>query len=101
MSRTHALGSLLGAACGDAAGAVLEFKYSVSPEEVDHAMSMPGGGIFRVAPGQITDDTEMMICLARGLTIPPCDARKEYKAWIDSGPFDCGSTQGQRAEHGI
>ena len=28
---------------------------------------MPGGGIFRLAPGQLTDDSEMAICLAQGL----------------------------------
>lgn len=28
---------------------------------------MPGGGIHMIAPGQITDDSELAICLARGL----------------------------------
>jgi ADP-ribosylglycohydrolase len=59
---------LLGAAVGDAAGAVLEFIGREPTEaEVSQAMAMPGGGCWHVAPGQITDDTELAICLADGL----------------------------------
>ena len=30
-------------------------------------MRMPGGGPFRLAPGQITDDSELAMCLMWGL----------------------------------
>lgn len=39
-----AQGALLGLACGDAAGGVLEFSRGVSAEEAAWAMTMPGGG---------------------------------------------------------
>jgi len=28
---------------------------------------MPGGGPFKLAPGQITDDSELALCLGKGL----------------------------------
>lgn len=42
----------MGAYVGDAAGAVLEFcKDKITIEKVEHALKMPGGGVFRVGPG--------------------------------------------------
>ena len=65
-----ALGCFLGALVGDAAGATLEFiGRQPTREEVDWAMGMPGGGVWNVAPGQITDDGELTLCLARGLAV--------------------------------
>jgi ADP-ribosyl-[dinitrogen reductase] hydrolase len=42
----RAIGCVLGAFVGDAAGAVLEFmkKEDISPEKVDNALKMNGGG---------------------------------------------------------
>ncbi|MBN9165939.1 MAG: ADP-ribosylglycohydrolase family protein, partial [Myxococcales bacterium] len=55
-----ALGAVLGALVGDAAGAVLEFfGRPIETADVAHAMTMPGGGTWAVAPGQITDDGEL------------------------------------------
>ena len=63
-----AKGVLLGALVGDAAGATLEFlEHDPTPEEVSWAMNMPGGGDLQVAPGQITDDGELTLCLAQAL----------------------------------
>lgn len=90
-SESAAIGSMLGAACGDAAGAVLEFKTTISETDVDRALTMPGGGAFRVAPGQITDDSEMMICLARALANRE-DVPNWYRKWYASSPFDIGGT---------
>lgn len=59
-----AWGALLGAAGGDAAGAVLEFTPIRGDEHVHSAMRMPGGGAHGVGPGQLTDDTELALCLA-------------------------------------
>ena len=39
-----AQGALLGAACGDAAGGVLEFSGHVWAESAAWALTMPGGG---------------------------------------------------------
>ncbi len=49
-----ALGCLLGLACGDAAGAPLEFiGRRPTPEEAKACLRMPGGGPIRVGPGQV------------------------------------------------
>jgi ADP-ribosylglycohydrolase len=93
----RALGAFLGACLGDAAGATLEFLgRSPTREEVETAMTMPGGGVLEVAPGQITDDCELAISLARGLAgSDSFDIDKiadKYSAWVSSKPFDIGNT---------
>ncbi len=93
-----AVGCLLGALVGDAAGATLEFiGHKPSLAEAKHAMTMPGGGVWRVAPGQITDDGELALCLARALakmgeTFKLENIAKNYAKWIESDPFDIGNT---------
>lgn len=92
-----ALGALLGACVGDAAGAVLEFvQPAPTTAQVQWALAMPGGGVWGVAPGQITDDGELMLCLAQALVDSPAfDLERialTYADWIDSPPFDIGST---------
>lgn len=92
-----ALGALLGACVGDAAGAVLEFmEPPPSPTQVQWALTMPGGGVWGVAPGQITDDGELMLCLAQALADSPTfeleRIARTYAAWIASPPFDIGTT---------
>src|SRR5690242_10304912 len=101
-SKDHALGTVLGAFLGDASGAVLEFFPGViSEREVNHAMELPGGGIFRVGKGQITDDSELTLCLARALTAWPQSPSEGfpldkvaagYMAWAATKPFDIGRT---------
>jgi len=97
----HAFGALLGAAIGDALGASLGGKglYEVSAEEVDKALEMCGGGIWGVAPGQPTGNTELMICLADSLVEAPDggkgalrqfpleDLAVRYGNWGRSFPF--------------
>ncbi|KOR32848.1 hypothetical protein TI05_04705 [Achromatium sp. WMS3] len=119
-----ASGALLGACVGDAAGATLEFiRRKPTPQEVDWAMWMPGGGIMNVASGQITDDGELTLCLAHALSnsryypkpqfwsyrywndrwfrimsssyFPREQIAKNYVAWILSNPFDVGNTTAQ------
>ncbi|MCP4699670.1 MAG: hypothetical protein GY862_22895 [Gammaproteobacteria bacterium] len=95
--KNHALGAVLGACIGDAAGATLEFLgRKPTAEEVKEALAMPGGGVWRVAPGQITDDGELTLCLARSLTEKSKYdielAADYYAAWIESEPFDIGMT---------
>lgn len=66
--RDRAWGCMLGALAGEAAGAVLEFYGGkITSDVVDAAMTLPGGGCFRVGPGQITDDGELAMCLAHAL----------------------------------
>jgi ADP-ribosylglycohydrolase len=92
-----ALGCLLGACVGDAAGAVLEMmNRKPTLAEVDRAMTMPGGGYWQVAPGQITDDGELTLCLAQALaknaTFQIETVAQKYNDWVDSSPFDIGIT---------
>jgi ADP-ribosylglycohydrolase len=92
-----ARGALLGAFVGDASGATLEFLgRKPSAEDVEKAMSMTGGGWLRVAPGQITDDGELALCLARSLAgaeaIDRDKIAQAYVDWFNSRPFDCGTT---------
>ncbi|MEM9275967.1 MAG: ADP-ribosylglycohydrolase family protein [Cyanobacteria bacterium P01_F01_bin.143] len=92
-----AKGCLLGALAGDAAGATLEFlDHDPTSEEVAWAMNMPGGGDLEVAPGQITDDGELTLCLAQALagskTFDLEIIARHYARWIESHPFDMGFT---------
>ncbi|HDS1060747.1 ADP-ribosylarginine hydrolase Tri1 [Pseudomonas putida] len=56
----RAQGALLGLAIGDAVGTTLEFRRRDQGQVSD----MVGGGPFRLAPGEWTDDTSMALCLA-------------------------------------
>ena len=86
----------MGALVGDAAGAVLEFLgRPVTEADVAHALTMPGGGIWSVAPGQITDDGELTMSLLNALVErpdAPTHAAVHYAAWVESDPFDIGAT---------
>lgn len=63
-----AQGCLAGAFVGDSAGAGLEFLgHRPDDAELDDAFAMTGGGVFRVAPGQVADDGELALALARAL----------------------------------
>jgi len=92
-----ALGCFLGALVGDAAGATLEFlgKQPTLPN-VEQAMTMPGGGVWNVAPGQITDDGELMLSLAQALAQSQQFnlevIAQSYVQWVESKPFDIGLT---------
>lgn len=96
------IGSLLGAAYGDAAGARLEFTNEIKIREVEKAMNLQGGGVFQVAPGQVTDDTELSIQLFRALLEYKHNKNpelkiddfisKRYSDWFNSRPFDIGQT---------
>jgi ADP-ribosyl-[dinitrogen reductase] hydrolase len=84
-------GALLGLAAGEALGTPAEFltaeqvveKYGVITE-------MIGGGVYDVAPGEVTDATEMMLCLARSLAdnggFDPEDIMARLAAWLETQP---------------
>ncbi len=91
-----ARGTVIGALVGDAAGATLEFMgRKPTPSEVENAMRMVGGGVWRTAPGQITDDGELTIALAHSLSgssrYDPNRAAHFYRKWYLSHPFDIGN----------
>ena len=91
-----ALGAVFGALAGDAAGATLEFiGRAPTRNEVQEAMRMVGGGVWRTAPGQVTDDGELSVALARSLvgaeTYDQERAAHSYHRWLRSRPFDIGT----------
>lgn len=90
-----AYGAIVGALAGDAAGATLEFLgRKPTSEEVNAAMSMNGGGAWKTAPGQITDDGELTLSLLHALSKSDVydqnRAAQWYRRWYLSNPFDVG-----------
>lgn len=59
----RARGVLLATAAGDALGAGYEFG---PPLPADAPVTMKGGGTFRWAPGEWTDDTSMALAVTVG-----------------------------------
>ncbi|MBA2321217.1 MAG: ADP-ribosylglycohydrolase family protein [Deltaproteobacteria bacterium] len=98
MHLDRAWGALLGQAVGDALGTTLEFQTAaqIARRWPDGLREIVGGGPFDLLPGQITDDTELALALARSLAerrrFDPADVMRRYEAWAASGPFDMGMT---------
>jgi ADP-ribosyl-[dinitrogen reductase] hydrolase len=90
-------GAFIGLAIGDALGAPVEFmtageikaKYGMLREIV-------GGGWLHIKPGQVTDDTEMSLCIARALVAAGgWDLKgiaEQFAVWLRSKPLDVGDT---------
>ncbi|WP_345316818.1 ADP-ribosylglycohydrolase family protein [Ferrimonas gelatinilytica] len=98
-----AQGALLGLALGDALGTTLEFQ---PKDSYAHLTDLVGGGPFRLAPGQWTDDTAMALCLAQSLVETGrndlADQMHRYLRWYRQGEnsctgecFDIGTTVAQ------
>lgn len=90
-------GCIFGAWVGDACGAVLEFKGRPSKSALESALTLPGGGVHGVGPGQITDDGELTISLLYGLVngegyLNLNKIAVSYSNWFLSRPFDIGNT---------
>ncbi len=95
---SRAQGALLGQFAGDALGAQVEFR---SPEDIRRqyprgVTELRPGGTWGLLAGQITDDSEMALALARSLVAEggfDADAvGQAYVAWGRSQPFDVGMT---------
>jgi ADP-ribosyl-[dinitrogen reductase] hydrolase len=94
--RARARACLVGAAVGDALGAPVEF---LTPGEIrarhGRLTKMAGGGWLHLRPGQVTDDTEMSLCLARSLVAggwSPEDVARRFADWLRGNPIDVGNT---------
>jgi ADP-ribosyl-[dinitrogen reductase] hydrolase len=93
----RARAAFVGMAIGDALGATVEFmtaseiasKYGTFREII-------GGGWLRLKPGQVTDDTEMALCIARAIVRNQAWSLEaianNFAAWLKSRPVDCGDT---------
>ena len=91
------VGAYLGLAVGDALGATVEF---MTPREIltlhQEHRDIVGGGWLKLAPGRVTDDTEMSLALGDAiLGFGPFDATavgRSFDNWMRSRPVDIGST---------
>ncbi|MHB8645484.1 MAG: ADP-ribosylglycohydrolase family protein [Thermomicrobiales bacterium] len=97
VSEDQFAGCLLGLACGDALGATLEF---LSRDEIraryGQLRDIVGGGWLRLAPGEVTDDTQMATCIAESIiatgTVDGDDLARRFVAWLHADPKDIGTT---------
>lgn len=91
------IGTLLGAAVGDALGAPVEFMTAKEIASRYVAVrDMMGGGSYNWKCGEYTDDTAMMLCIAESLAAKggyyPNDIAKRFVAWLKSKPKNIGGT---------
>jgi ADP-ribosylglycohydrolase len=99
MSRDRTVGALLGMTVGDALGTTYEFAELAAPAypmlAVGPATDIVGGGPFGLVAGQITDDTQLAVCLARSLVdrgrLDVDDLARRFVAWRPHA-FDIGTT---------
>ncbi len=97
VSEEQFAGCMLGLACGDALGATVEF---LSRDEIrtryGQLRDIIGGGWLRLAPGEVTDDTQMTTCIAESIvatgTVNGDDIARRFVDWLHSEPKDIGTT---------
>lgn len=93
------MGALFGFAIGDAMGASTEFMTAEAiKKQYGQVTDIVGGGWLGIEPGKVTDDTQMMLCVAKGMmerftfSGRMAQIAKNFENWLDSGPIDVGST---------
>lgn len=93
----RALGAYLAFAVGDALGATVEFLTAdeIAAQYGKHCR-LVGGGWLKLKPGQVTDDTEMTLCVGRAIIAKGgwdvhtvCDT---FAKWLRGRPTDVGNT---------
>lgn len=95
---SRAKGCLFGQFAGDALGSLVEFKSSSEIREryPRGVRDLADGGTWNLLAGQLTDDSEMALCLAHALLekgrYDRAAALKNYQYWLSTDPFDVGVT---------
>lgn len=92
-----AKGAFVGLAVGDALGATTEF---MTPEEIKSQYGVHkqiiGKGWLYLKAGQVTDDTEMSLCIGRAIRQSQgwnlIAVAEEFANWVKGRPVDVGST---------
>lgn len=98
--KDHIAGAVYGFAIGDSVGATTEF---MSKEGIKclygEVTKQLGGGWLNLEPGEVTDDTQMMLCVMDALMKFPddidrfkCECANNFVAWLETGPKDVGNT---------
>jgi ADP-ribosyl-[dinitrogen reductase] hydrolase len=95
--RDRARGAFLGLAIGDALGAPVEFMTAGEIKaKFGILRDIVGGGWLRLKPGQVTDDTEMALCIARAIVSRQgwdlTAIARNFAVWLKSRPVDVGDT---------
>lgn len=95
--RDRARAAFIGMAIGDALGATVEFMTaSEIAAKYGTFRDIIGGGWLRLKPGQVTDDTEMALCIARAIVKNQGWSLEavadNFASWLKSRPVDCGDT---------
>lgn len=93
----RARAAFLGLALGDALGATTEF---LLPSEIRYRHKIHnkiiGGGWLNLKAGQVTDDTEMSLCIARALDSAgswnDVAVMDNFATWLKGRPVDVGAT---------
>ncbi len=88
-------GGLFGVAIGDALGGTTEF---MSEREIKNKYGqltdIIGGGVWQLKQGEVTDDTAMTLCVAKGIMASPDDPiahiGEEFLKWYNQKPKDVG-----------
>lgn len=95
---SKARGVLWGQVTGDALGTTVEFERAetIAAKYPGGVREMVGGGPFAMEAGQVTDDSELALCLARSLaekqSYDEDDVARRYIDWCQGNPPDCGGT---------
>ena len=66
--QNSALGCIFGAFIGDALGSALESHSAISEIALQSALEMKGG-LYGSGPGQVTEASELSMCLLHGLSL--------------------------------
>ncbi len=98
MRNDRAAGALLGLAVGDALGTTYEFDAITQPDypqlATGPATDVMGGGPFDLVAGQVTDDTQLAVCIASSLVARGGfdieDIGRRFVAW-SAHAFDIGN----------
>jgi ADP-ribosyl-[dinitrogen reductase] hydrolase len=93
----RARAAFIGMAIGDALGATVEFMTATEiAAKYGTFRDIVGGGWLRLKPGQVTDDTEMALCIGRAIIKNQNWSLEavadNFAAWLKSRPVDCGDT---------
>ncbi|MFL5759318.1 MAG: ADP-ribosylglycohydrolase family protein [Thermomicrobiales bacterium] len=90
-------GCLLGLACGDALGGPVEFESRrwIAERYPDGVRDFVGGGWLSLEPGEVTDDTQLTLALARSLgqggALDMAGVAHNFREWHRSCPKDEGN----------